>query len=194
VAQLALARCEVAIDGGLHQRVHEPERRLWTHDLGANELPACRGDGFAVETGERTDSGRLCTVSEDRSGAPRPPRRAEAARRRSTARETARGPSSAMTPTCARRVAPLHVQRLESSLRSRGLPSVEAWHASAKAGSTPSPSRSRAAPPWRRHGWSRCKPLCERVAVSSARRAASAPGSDGRRPRPRPGGLETSVR
>ena len=42
VVELALSRCEVVVDGGLHQRMHEAERRLGSQDLGAHELP-CRG-------------------------------------------------------------------------------------------------------------------------------------------------------
>jgi hypothetical protein len=52
VVQLALAGCEVVVNGRLHQRVHEAERRVGSQDLGVHELSGCGGDGDVVELGQ----------------------------------------------------------------------------------------------------------------------------------------------
>ena len=186
VAQLALARREVAVDGGLHERMDEAERRLGPQDLRANELSARRGDGLAVEAGERADDRELRAVAEDgERSAPRSPRRGESrASRRSTARDAARGPSSATTSTCAASGGTCSASSVfRSSLSSSGLPCVEAWQASANAGSD---SVAQPLANDLRGGVGAERPGHEHAARRVARRARRAaprppPGSDGRR-------------
>ena len=74
VAQLELALCEVAVDGGLHERVDEAQRRLGTQDLRTNELPHRCGDGVVVDSGERADGRELGAVPQDGDRASHPHR------------------------------------------------------------------------------------------------------------------------
>jgi hypothetical protein len=65
VVQLALARCEVVVNGRLHQRVDEADWRFGSQDLGAYELSGCRGHGRCLELRERAHDGDLGAVTQD---------------------------------------------------------------------------------------------------------------------------------
>ena len=69
VAQLPLARRQVAVDRGLDERVDEPERRLGAHDLRADELPVRGGDRLASQPCQLADDRRLRPVAQDRERA-----------------------------------------------------------------------------------------------------------------------------
>jgi hypothetical protein len=65
VAQLPLPGREVAVDGGLDERMDEAERRVGSEDLGPHELsPGC-GEGLAVEPRQRADDGQLRPIAEN---------------------------------------------------------------------------------------------------------------------------------
>ena len=66
VVQLTLSGCEVGIDGRLHQRVDEAERRLGAQDLRAHEFARRGSERRCVELSELGRDGDLRTLTEHR--------------------------------------------------------------------------------------------------------------------------------
>ena len=148
VAQLELALCEVAVDGGLHERVDEAERRPGTQDLRTSS-PAATTASSSSPASPPTAASSAPSPGR-RPSEPPAPQRAGAAPAGGAPRATrlagrARRPGRRAT----RPAAPAPPERLQSSLSRNGLPCVEAWHASAKTVATPR-LIARARPPRRR--------------------------------------------
>jgi hypothetical protein len=126
VPQLALAGGEVAVNGGAHQGVHKPERRLRSQDLGAHELSCCGGDRRRLELGKVGYDGDLRAVAQHRDcacdfqGVPRQPGKTQQHRPRGRPRSQF-GDEVRVGGVGRQRSA---ASDLRSSLTRRGLPSV----------------------------------------------------------------------
>ncbi|MGZ5321519.1 MAG: hypothetical protein ACXWFN_08685, partial [Solirubrobacterales bacterium] len=68
VAELALARRQVRVDGRTHQRVDEAQWRLVPQDLGVGEHAAHLRRAGGLDPGERGDCREIDSVAEDGRG------------------------------------------------------------------------------------------------------------------------------